>query len=111
MTTRTDFMKPFTSIPVYLNPAIRRIALLIWISLLVAWRAAAQDYPVSATLFITPPYSVYLPDYVTPGSEQLKLNLLLRDLNEPNYEVRLHFVLEGAGIRIETNPSLTPPPI
>ncbi len=69
----------------------------------------AQTYPVSATLQLTPPYSVYLSDYTV--NDQMKLHLLLRDLNEPSYQVRLSLVLEGVGIRIETNPNNVPPPI
>ncbi|NOS94312.1 MAG: hypothetical protein HOP30_20555, partial [Cyclobacteriaceae bacterium] len=69
----------------------------------------AQTYPVSATLQLTPPYSVYLSDYTV--NDQMKLHLLLRDLNEPSYQVRLSLVLEGVGIRIETNPNMVPPPI
>ncbi len=69
----------------------------------------AQTYPVSATLQLTPPYSVYLSDYTV--NDQMKLHLLLRDLTEPSYQVRLSLVLEGVGIRIETNPNMVPPPI
>ena len=73
--------------------------------------AFSQTFPVSANLQLIPPYSVYLSDYSVGGNEQMKLNVLLRDQAEPSYPVRLHFVLEGAGIRIETNPAFAPPPI
>lgn len=73
--------------------------------------SVAQTFPVSANLQLVPPYSVYLSDYTVGGNEQMKLNLFLRDLNEPSYAVKLFFVLEGAGIRIETNPNFAPPPI
>ncbi len=73
--------------------------------------SVAQTFPVSANLQLVPPYSVYLSDYTLGGNEQMKLNLFLRDLNEPSYAVKLFFVLEGAGIRIETNPNFAPPPI
>ncbi|MBI3219219.1 MAG: fibronectin type III domain-containing protein [Bacteroidetes bacterium] len=69
----------------------------------------AQTYPVSATLQLTPPYSVYLSDYTV--NDQMKLHLLLRDLSEPSYQIRLSLVLEGVGIRIESNPNMVPPPI
>ncbi len=71
----------------------------------------SQTAPVNATLQLTPPYSVYLSDYAVAGNEQMKLNLLLRDLTEPSYEIKLHLTVEGAGIRIETNPSFNPQPI
>ncbi|NOS90432.1 MAG: hypothetical protein HOP30_00780 [Cyclobacteriaceae bacterium] len=84
------------------------ILLLCWIGG-KSMDAIAQTYPVSATLQLTPPYSVYLSDYTV--NDQMKLHLLLRDLNEPSYQVRLSLVLEGVGIRIETNPNMVPPPI
>lgn len=84
--------------------------------LLISWLAGsqvvqAQVRPVQATLQLTPPYSVYLSDYGIPGSAQMKLHLLLRDIAEPDYPVRLHLVVEGNGIRIETNPAFQPQPI
>ncbi len=66
---------------------------------------------VNSTLQLTPPYSVYLADYARPGSEQMKVYLLLRDLSEPEHEVRLRLTIEGAGIRLQTNPNFLPPPI
>ncbi|WP_185156247.1 fibronectin type III domain-containing protein [Fulvivirga kasyanovii] len=71
----------------------------------------SQVYPVNATTQIAPPYSVFISDYVAPGSEQLKLNLFLRDLTEPVYDVRIRLVIEGQGVRIETSPAYNPPPV
>lgn len=93
------------------NPLI----LIRWILLVVFFIAGgnlyAQNRPVNATLQITPPYSVYLADYARPGSEQMQVYLLLRDLSEPVYEVQLRLTIEGSGIRLQTNPSYLPPPI
>jgi TANFOR domain-containing protein len=83
----------------------------ILLFLLMASQAVAQTYPVNASLQLTPPYSVYLSDYTVGGTDQMKLNLFLRDLAEPSYQIRLSFLLEGAGISIQTNPSFVPPPI
>ncbi len=66
---------------------------------------------ITSTLQLTPPYSVYLSDYARPGSEQMKVYLLLRDLREPQHDVRLRLTIEGAGIRLQTNPAFLPPPI
>ncbi len=77
----------------------------------VSQAALAQQHPVQASLMLTPPYSVYLADYAIPGSEQLKLHLLLRDAAEADYPVALHLIVEGNGIRLETNPAFQPPPI
>lgn len=71
----------------------------------------AQIFPVSATTQVTPPYSVFLGDYAVPETNQLKLNLILRDVTEPTFDVRLHFKIEGAGISISSRRSIAVPPI
>ncbi|MEK6476062.1 fibronectin type III domain-containing protein [Catalinimonas sp. 4WD22] len=84
---------------------------LIGVLLIAGGNLYAQNRPVNATLQITPPYSVYLADYARPGSEQMQVYLLLRDLSEPVYDVQLRLTIEGSGIRLQTNPSYLPPPI
>lgn len=64
--------------------------------------------PINAAISIVLPYSPYLSDYTSPTSEKLILSLLLNDLNEPFYKVRLVFTIEGAGIRIQTKPDYRP---
>ena len=71
----------------------------------------SQTYPVQATTTMIPPYSVYLADYVAPGSERLALNIFLADINRPELNVRLRLRIEGSGIRIETKPEYLPPPL
>ncbi|MDF9800466.1 hypothetical protein OKW21_005729 [Catalinimonas alkaloidigena] len=85
--------------------------MLLGVLLIVGGNLYAQNRPVNATLQITPPYSVYLADYARPGSEQMQVYLLLRDLSEPAYDVQLRLTIEGSGIRLQTNPSYLPPPI
>jgi TANFOR domain-containing protein len=70
----------------------------------------AQNFPVQATTQITPPYSLYLQDYVSENN-RLSLVLFLKDLNHAEYRVRLRFSIEGNGISISTNPQYLPPPI
>ena len=85
---------------------------LLVIMLMGAWgNALAQNRPVTTTLQLMPPYSVYLADYARPGSEQMQVYLLLRDLSEAQYDVRLRLTIEGSGIRLQTNPTYIPPPI
>ncbi|MBL6449949.1 hypothetical protein JMN32_26790 [Fulvivirga sp. 29W222] len=90
---------------------IHALLMAIYLFMGVAQSAFSQIYPVNATTQIAPPYSVCISDYVAPGSEQLKLNLFLRDLTEPVYDVRIRLVIEGQGVRIETSPTYNPPPI
>lgn len=69
----------------------------------------AQNYPVQATLQLTPPYSLYLEDYVGENN-RLSLLVFLKDLNRAEYRVRFRFSIEGNGLSISTNPSYLPPP-
>ena len=87
-----------------------------WLLLLMlvagAWGSGlAQNRPVTSTLQLTPPYSVYLADYARPGSEQMLVYLLLRDLSELQYDARLRLTIEGSGIRLQTDPNYQPPPL
>ncbi len=68
----------------------------------------SQVYPVQVMTEITPPYSVYLSDYTSPGIEKLAVNILLTDINKFNYAVKLRLVIEGEGILITTNSSFLP---
>lgn len=68
----------------------------------------AQVFPVQVITEITPPYSVYLSDYTTPGSNKLAVNILLTDINRFNYPVKLRLVIEGEGILIRTSASYMP---
>jgi len=83
------------------------LALCLWLPT----HLAAQGTPVLVTPQLTPPYSIFLPDYGAPEAEQLRINVLLRDLTLTDYQVRLRFVIEGAGIRIESRLGATADPI
>lgn len=63
---------------------------------------AQQIAPVLANLQINPPYSAYLSDYASPGSDKLQVNLFLKDLSKPNYPCRLRIKMEGFGITIQS---------
>ncbi|HEY8399706.1 MAG TPA: fibronectin type III domain-containing protein, partial [Cytophagaceae bacterium] len=84
---------------------------LLCVQLFLSPKTAAQNYPVQANLQLLPPYSVYLSDYVAPGSEKFMATLLLKDLNEQSYNIRLHISIEGVGIKIETSRDFKPMPI
>ena len=78
------------------------MGILLPILLLISSIAYSQTYPVQASLYITPPYSVYLSDYTTMGSNRLTLSAFLSDLNRPDLDVRFRLLIEGAGIEIKT---------
>ncbi len=69
--------------------------------------ATAQLYPVQVNTVIVPPYSPYLLDYVNGSPDKLFVNLLVRDINALNVQVKLKLKIEGAstGIKIETSPN------
>ncbi|WP_161964306.1 fibronectin type III domain-containing protein [Chitinophaga flava] len=72
----------------------------------------AQQYPVTASTQIIPPYSVYLPDYAVPGSDKLRVILVQNDLTKPSYDVRLQMTVERNGTLImRTAPAFNPRPL
>src|SRR5687767_3273115 len=72
--------------------------------------AGAQTvHPVTASLQLVPPYSVYLADYAAPGNDKLRVILTLNDLSQPSYSVRLRIRVELNGRAImQTDPSYRP---
>ncbi|HJT73698.1 MAG TPA: fibronectin type III domain-containing protein, partial [Chitinophaga sp.] len=87
--------------------------LLCLLSLFIVQQTArAQQFPVSASTQIIPPYSVYLPDYAVPGSDKLRVILVQNDLTRPSYDVRLQMTVERNGtVIMRTAPSFTPKPL
>lgn len=72
----------------------------------------AQDYPVSVSTQIIPPYSLYLPDYYTGVDEKLRVILLQRDLTQPGYDISLAMTLERNGtVIMRTIPTFHPQPL
>ncbi|MFL5743375.1 MAG: fibronectin type III domain-containing protein, partial [Niastella sp.] len=69
-------------------------------------------YPVTASLQLIPPYSVYLPDYAAPGNDKLRVILTLNDLTQPSYTVRLRLKVEFNGkVIMQTDPAYRASPI
>src|SRR3982751_3049125 len=84
--------------------------LIATLALMVASLAVhAQNYPIQATLQLTPPYSLYLQDYVDENN-RLAVIILMKDLNRAEYRVRFRFSIEGNGVSITTDPNYLPPP-
>lgn len=85
----------------------RFFAMLIFMLMHVV--SAAQDYPVNVTTVLTPPYSLYLADYASPESNSLQVIIHLRELDRPEYRVKLRLTIEGQGITLRTSPAYNPP--
>jgi hypothetical protein len=78
----------------------------------ISFYTQAQFYPVQSTPQLVPPYSVYLSDYATAGSERLRVILVQRDLRQPSYQLRLVMSVELNGkIIMRTSRTYNPPPI
>ncbi|WP_423147394.1 fibronectin type III domain-containing protein [Rubrolithibacter danxiaensis] len=75
------------------------ITILIWLG---KTASAQQNYPVLATLQLNAPYSLYLSDYTTPGTDKMQVNLFLKDLTKSNYPCRLRLRIEGFGMSIQS---------
>ncbi|SDH20922.1 hypothetical protein [Chitinophaga filiformis] len=72
----------------------------------------AQQYPVTASTQIIPPYSVYLPDYAVAGSDKLRVILVQNDLTLPSYNVRLRMTVEQNGtVIMRTATAFNPRPL
>src|ERR1700754_1955710 len=91
--------------------AWRKLVFLLLLSACAA-TGRAQIYPVQLSTLVSPPYSIYLPDYASPGGEKLRLVLLQRDLTVQGYRVRFDMKVQVNGVTImQTSRSAMPPPI
>jgi hypothetical protein len=68
----------------------------------------AQEYPVQVTTIVTPPYSLYLSDYASPEGNAMQVIIQLRELDRPEYRVKLRLTIEGQGITLRTKSSYIP---
>jgi hypothetical protein len=88
-----------------------KIFIITCLALLFNTILPAQNYPVKATLQVTPPYSGYLLDYTDESNEKLKVLLTLNDVNVNSYAVKLLFSIEGNGYSIKTKSTFLASPI
>ncbi len=87
-----------------------RVLLLVFMGTF-SGQVCGQVFPVQATTQLTPPYSLYLADYVESGTERLALNVFLSDIARPELSVRFRLRIVGQGITIETKPEFKPAPV
>lgn len=85
-----------------------KLSIFFFASLLSIKTTIAQTYPVTSNLTLVPPYSLNLPDYYAPGSNNLQVTLLLNDLNVISYDVKLRLVLRSANAIIATSQEFRP---
>lgn len=90
-------------------PLCKTLALLLALSLHI--NSYAQLIPVRSSINIIPPYSVYLSDYVAPGSNKLQVNIIITDPNPSGLQAKLKISILGEGITLETKPTFSPTPL
>jgi TANFOR domain-containing protein len=93
-------------------PSKKIFLFIFWLALACGFNGYAQFYPVQASTQLLPPYSVYLSDYATAGSDKLRVILVQGDFTQPEYQLRLVMSVELDGrIIMRTSRFFNPPPI
>lgn len=85
--------------------------LITLIVLLFCSAVSAQVFPVHVSTRITPPYSPYLSDYTTPGSQNFAITIHTNDVTLADYPCKLRITIEGPGITLRTKPTFASSPI
>ena len=88
----------------------RRIPCLVIILAMIAFGkiSTAQVYPIQVSTQLTPPYTPYLTDYTSPGSQRLMVQLTANDVSISNYQCRFRITIDGVGITIRTKQNFVP---
>jgi hypothetical protein len=81
---------------------------IVTLLLAISGISRAQDFPVQVTTIVTPPYSLYLSDYASPENTALQVMVQLKELDRPEYRVKLRLTIEGQGITLRTKASYVP---
>ncbi len=90
---------------------IIRHSIFLVFAVVFSFHSQAQHFPVQVGIQLPPPHSLYLSDYVIPGSHRLSVNILLTELDRINYPVRLRITIEGNGIHMRTREGFMPSPM
>jgi hypothetical protein len=84
---------------------------LLLLLLLLGLSGYSQNYPITVSASLAPPYSLRLSDYGAVGSQRLVVTVQVHDLGVVNLPVKLRLRMETSGITIETPVSLAVPPV
>lgn len=69
---------------------------------------AQQKYPATVSVNVVPPYSVYLNDYISRGSNKLAATVVFNDYNEPSWPIYLKIKIESPNLLIKTRDNYIP---
>jgi hypothetical protein len=85
------------------------VATIVAIMLFATTKVSAQVYPINSSVVIIPPTPNSFVDFTAPGSEKIRCVLVLNDLTQPTYQVRLRLKVEYNGrLVMYTNPVYVP---
>lgn len=70
--------------------------------------AFAQIFPIQVNTQVSPPYSPYLSDYTSLGTQKFMVQLRANDSRLTDFQVKLRITIEGVNITIRTKPSFIP---
>lgn len=87
---------------------LRRLLCLVYISASLVASAQVQRYPANINPVLGQPYSLFVSDYSTLGSNTLNANIVFNDFNEPLWNFRLKIKIESSNVRLETKPGYIP---
>ncbi len=91
---------------------LRSNAFIILLFLLTSWcgnhAMAQQKFPVTGNTLLSPPYSPYISDYISPGSTNLRFNFVFNDFREPSWQVRLRIKIESIDLKLQTRAEFRP---
>ena len=73
---------------------------LFYLLLLLSTNVLAQRYPVQSSMHISAPYSVFLSDYTSVGSQKLQMQLFLSDATVSDIDVKFRISIKGEGVEI-----------
>lgn len=84
---------------------------LLFFFLFSSFAISAQVYPVQVTTQLAPPFTPYLNDYTSPGSEKFVVHIRVTDPTLSDYTCKLRITIEGTNITIRTRPTFVAQPI
>jgi len=87
---------------------VKKGLLLAILCLLFSNILAQQKLPATVSVVVTPPYTVFLSDYISSTSNKLVVSILFNDFNEPLWDVYLKLKLESTSLRIKTKSDFKP---
>lgn len=88
-----------------------KLLFLISIAVVLSLQSSGQSILLRPSINIIPPYSVYLPDYVSSTSNKLNVSIVVNDPNPQELSAKLKFTILSDGISITTRPDFKPSPI